>query len=489
MKKLLNETRQIEGVAESLFEKIRSRFEDVSVGDENAKATIDPAKARFFNFDFIDKAGNNFGNVTISIISEEGLKVYFGKNLSADLDEAQKADWYNFLRDLRMFAKRNLLSFDTRDISRSNLNIKDINQLSAVERPVKQEETSVTEGKIYGSTRTSYESIAPGTRLIIRHSDAVDESVRGARSRKIHAVYVEDSEGQRFKSPFTNLTGNRALARHVANGGQVYDDFGKHIVEMVEESAKIKQFIRGSRNKVYEDGEANEMVVAAKERYNTIHQILSRLKGPRGSKFYRENWNPSTTLQDDINLEELKKKFIQSNFDERLEPGLPYVQRAYNDMKKSTLESQLSEFEESMNKITEDSWALPDNDMAVQKLQELMADVLPAGMDGADATGALYDILGDDELFDKIYDASLGSPDTDVRPIIFDWLQRNMPDVFKKVKANIENGGGNEEEPDPEEEPGEVAGQEPTPEQPPEDQEQPQESASLTDIRRLAGLR
>ena len=45
--------KETEKVAEELFDKIRSRFEDVSIGDESAKSTVVPEEARFFNFDFV----------------------------------------------------------------------------------------------------------------------------------------------------------------------------------------------------------------------------------------------------------------------------------------------------------------------------------------------------------------------------------------------------------------------------------------------------
>jgi len=475
-------TQELDGVATQLFEKIRARFDKVNVGDEGGKATTDPAQARFFNFDFIDEDGNNFGNVTISLIDEESLKVYFGKNLSADLDDAQKADWYNFLRDLRMFAMRNLLKFDTRDISRSNLNIKDIQQQAKAARPATLDDNLVSESKLYGTKKTSYESIAPGTRLIIRHSSPVDEAVHGARSRKIHAVYIEDAEGQRFKSPFTNLTGTRALARHISNGGQINDDFSSHIVEMCEEMSKIRSFIQGSRNKTFEDAEANDMVDAAKERYQTLHQMLGKLKNPRGYKFYKESWKPASTLQDDIDLEELKGKFVLKDFDDRLEAALPHVYRAYHAHKGAemhntpAINSHVDEFEESLDRIAEGTWEVPDNDMAIKRLQDLMSDVFPAGIDGADATAALQDIIGDDELYADIYAASEGSPDTDVRPIVYDWLQNNMPSVFEKIKGNIESGDEEEQPPAPEQEE-------------PAAEEQPRESTDLSAIRRLAGIK
>ena len=43
--------REIENIAAALFDKIRTRFDNVSIGDEASKATTDPEKARFINFD------------------------------------------------------------------------------------------------------------------------------------------------------------------------------------------------------------------------------------------------------------------------------------------------------------------------------------------------------------------------------------------------------------------------------------------------------
>lgn len=492
-------------IAESLFEKIRAKFEKVTVGDKFAKATTVPSDARFFNFDFLDSAGTNFGNLAISLIDEHSLKIYFSKNLSANLTEPQKTEWYDFLRDLRLFAKRNLLSFDARDISRNNLTIKDIKQLAVAEKPATTHDTTVAESKLYGTTKTSYEPIAHGTRLIIRHSGSVDESVHGARSRKIQSVYVEDAEGQRFKTPFTHLGGARALAQHVAHGGIVNDEFGTHVTGLVQEMGKIKKFIQGSRNKTFEDGEATDMVSAAKDRYREIHHILHRLKGPRGYNMYKEDYAPETGQQDDIDLDSLRKKFVQSKYDDRLEDALPHVYKAYNSMKQHTptVETQLNAFESWADEITEGTWALPKDDLEVQKLQQLMAEPLKAGIDGSDASSALYNILGDDRLFDRIYDASEGSPELDVRPIVYDWLSSNMPSVAAKVSASLRQGKPPEPqppeaEPAPEPEPDEgAADQEQAPEPAPApDETDPNRTESvdnhgnmLLDLRRLAGLR
>jgi hypothetical protein len=245
-------------------------------------------------------------------------------------------------------------------------------------------------------------------------------------------------------SPFTHIGGSRALGRHVAHGGQIGDDFGSHIQELVQELSKLNKFLRGTRNKTFEDGEANDIVNAAKERYRKVHGILGKIRGPKGYKIYKEQWNPSAVADGDEDTSALREKFTVKKFDDRLEDGLPYAQRAYRSMQQ--------EFAESLDQIAEGTWAVPDNDLAIQHLQELMADVLPAGIDGTDATGALYDILGDDQLFDRIYDASRGSPEMDVRPIVYDWLKANMPSVFEKVRASMEQGGGSQQ-PAPTEQP------------------------------------
>jgi hypothetical protein len=501
----------VDSVATDLFDKIRARFDTISVGDQEAKACQEPAKCRFFNFDFTDDIGNNFGNVTISLIDERSLKLYFGKNVTQDLDEEQKKVWYDFLRDLRMFARRNLLNFDARDISRSNLNIKDLRQLSVSNRPDTIHTTDVTESKLYGNTKTSFKTISPTVRLRIRHTGAIDETKQGARSRYIESVFLEDDKGQRLLSPCKNLAACSALGQHMSNGGHPHDDFGKHIVELADEMSAIKRFVSGTRHKTYEDSEANEIASAAKHRHHEIRSILSKVSGPRGYHIYHENWTPAEESQA-VDTTALREKFVQHKYDDRLNDGLPHAYKAYENMKQNALDRQVDEFAESLDHISEGSWALPDNDIDVQHLQQLMSQPLQAGVDGNNASGALYDILGDDELFDRIYDASVGSPEMDVRPIVSMWLEKNMPSVFAKIEAS---GGLENDEaeapppPAPEEEPApepEVAPPVPDPNAPPEEEQDPNAMAMppqqpaptesavnhgnmLADIRRLAGLK
>ena len=45
--------RELENISVSLFEKIRARFDNISLGDNKANRTSDPESARFFNFNYV----------------------------------------------------------------------------------------------------------------------------------------------------------------------------------------------------------------------------------------------------------------------------------------------------------------------------------------------------------------------------------------------------------------------------------------------------
>ena len=254
--------REINKISEALFEKIRDRFEDVSLGDENAKATQNPEEARFFNFDYVVD-GKNYGNITLSVIDELSLKVYFSKNISHNLSDEEQNKWYAFLRELREFAKRNLLSFEPRDITRATLKHRDIEQQSKADSTYSKDEV-IGESRMYGTSRSSYENDG-NVRLIVRHTDRVDPEKRGDRSRKIRAMYIETSEGERLKLSHNSLRYGRAMARHISEGGQLNDEFGQYITSIAEECGKLRPFKDTVRRRTFEDADTQTIVEAAFE--------------------------------------------------------------------------------------------------------------------------------------------------------------------------------------------------------------------------------
>ena len=210
----------IEIIANDLFDKVRSRFTNLQMGDDAGSITADPTQARFFDFDFAIE-GVNLGRVSISINETGNLKIYYSQGITENVDPITQHMWYDFLKEMRFFAKRRLLRFDTRDITKGNLDKTDFQYLAQ-----NGKDNNMNESALTGSSKTSHRKLED-TDLIIRHTEAIDPSKTGSRSRKIKNLFIQNSEGERFKFPFVYLPGARAMQRHVANGGYPHDEAGK----------------------------------------------------------------------------------------------------------------------------------------------------------------------------------------------------------------------------------------------------------------------
>ena len=422
--------RELDKISENLFEKIRGKFEDVSLGDENAKSTDNPAEARFFNFDYLVD-GHNHGNITISLIDELSLKIYFSKNISNELDEQEQKRWYAFLRDLRNFAKRNMLTFEPRDITRATLKIRDIKHLSKDDSTFnKAEVDQLGESRMYGTLHRSYESFGP-VRIKLVHSKPIMDDAYGARSRNIQAIYVENEQLERFKLPFNNLTGARAMARHISAGGIPSDDFGQHITNLVNEMNSLRPFVHQMRHRTFEDVTTQGMVESAFDYHRLLKSTLTKMKGKKGYSEYKENYKPMVA-EDDVNVDELKEKFVKKVYDDRISAALPVVYKAYNLMKEQAL-PETAQFESWVTRLSEGTWVVPETAEEIDQLEELLKNPLEVGIDAENATGALAELIGNDDLYDDLVKLAEVDPRADARDLIKQWLDENMPEISDKL--------------------------------------------------------
>ena len=123
------------------------------------------------------------------------------------------------------------------------------------------------------------------------------------------------------------------------------------------------------------------------------------------------------------------------------------------DLKAKTEEDQ---YESIMNNLSEGTWAIPDTAEAIDSLETAMADVLPLGAEGENATNVMYNIIGDDSLFDSLGEAADEDPQGDARPIIASWVDysldqydipQEMQDRIQEiVKPHLTHSSTNEEE-------------------------------------------
>jgi len=325
-----------------------------------------------------------------------------------------KKEWFDFLYQLRMFAKRNLMTFGLKNLNRLRYSM--------------QGQAAIKEGLFEswnGKKDISWNAGATESRLMIKHKRVLGEDE--ARFRCVESLFIETAEGERYKLPFKNLTGGKAMLEHVRNGGRPYDVRGQHIAEMVTELNVLSRFRRANHGRIFE-GDTASLVEQTNAYYETARRALKSLSTKSGYNTYFESWDPEQVTEEAVVIEGLKHLFITQTLDQRIEEALPIlarIQQQGTEMKEANI------FEAWARQLVEGTWATPDTPEKRATLAQLMSTEFPVGPDATNSTEQLYDIMGDDVLFDRLETLSTQDPDADARQIIYDRMQElsNDPDV------------------------------------------------------------
>jgi len=322
-----------------LFNKVRSKFANIQLGDSMGGVTANPGDAVFFDFEFSENS-DEFGRVSISLADGETMKVFYNKGLVEKLEDENKTNWYSFLKELKDFAVEHQIGFDVRDITKPNLSQQDFKnlannnntlntdgmseELNRITKLAGLEKAKVAES-LTGTKKSSYENLDK-TRLIVRHSKPVESEMPGARTRHINSLYIENADGERFKYPVVHLAGARAMQRHVANGGLPHDEFGEHIVKMSEQIAQLNSFSRYVATKDQLNDSAGDIIEKAKMKLETMRKYVKGLSKQKNYESVKANFQPSTIAEiDDETKNTLKDKFTLKHFDERVDQVLPLI--------------------------------------------------------------------------------------------------------------------------------------------------------------------
>ena len=309
--------RNLDTVAEQLFNEIRGRYSSVTTGDAEGNLTSAPSLARFYEFDFKSQ-NTNLGKVSVSLDEKSGVTIMYNKDFTEEVGDEETKDWFNFLKQMRMFSKKRLLNFEVRDINRTNFTKRDYASMA-----VNRGETQMAESKMYGTHKTSFQKFG-SAKLSIKHTGNIIEGE--SRNKKIGSLFIENSQGEKFKYPFKHLSGARAMAIHVSEGGHPYDDFGKHITILSEELSNLRKFkTYMGRSSVMAESLAEHMGTV-NERITTVKKRIQTLQKPT---MYKEALEEFVVIEESEVPADVASNWIDQltikQFNEDLKDVFPYI--------------------------------------------------------------------------------------------------------------------------------------------------------------------
>jgi hypothetical protein len=324
-----------------LYRLLRTQGFDPIPKDSKGDTTPVPDEAEVFKFTF--KTRNEpVGSAWITVDSNQDLKVYYNDKIFDNVSESDKhehrADFTDFLKQLKRWAQRRQLGFD--------LENQDHLASDMARREYMKKQEPINEGYYPINRTTSYNDNIPTIKIVLQHSKQIQEGEQ--RFRNVSKIFLENTEGERILAPTTRPGIAQIYARHLAEGGMPNDGRWNHIKSLCEEYQKMSGFVRAIKNKQFNES-AQGFVDIGLNHYKTLRETLSRMRGQRGYNNYFDNYTPALmeTESDDTNINEL---FIQETIDPRIESVMPIL----NKLSKKINEMQeVDELRQWTDNITE----------------------------------------------------------------------------------------------------------------------------------------
>lgn len=301
-----------EDLGNEVFEFLKGLGISIALTDELGDDTLDAEKGvRFYSED---------PNIMVTIDSDnKELKLSKSKHVEDDkMDRVHKG--------IKNLSHKYAYDFDYK-IYGKTIQPKHSEFKSKIKKMKNQEEgiTEASLGKMYGSMKTSYQPL-DSVKIIVRHGKAVNEEVRGSRSRQISKLFIQRAD-ERFALPHKSLAGARAMARHVYNGGEVHDSVGVAINEMVESIDSLSKFSRYVTNKNLVNEENNTLVTLAQESVQNLRQSLKKLSGAKSYAKAVETIDFTNALEITEDANDLTDLFTEKHVDDSVINAFPSINK------------------------------------------------------------------------------------------------------------------------------------------------------------------
>lgn len=296
-------------VAEKVFNILKGHGYSVQSYDKAGKLAVDPREATRFAVDEPNiLVRMDLNTETVSLSTSEDLSNHPIRKMLKNL-----ANDYLMSFDYRVFGKKLKPKGETMNIAQNS----------------EKDMADVMEGfgSMTGSTKTSYQPL-DSVKIVVRHKKPVNEEIRGSRSRNIHSILIQKGE-ERFKMQENNLKAARAMARHINNGGEMFDSIGQTITEMAAEYRKLQEFVRYVRSAKLINEDNEQYVTLALENIDNIRNNFDRIAGTKTYASAVESLQDRYSVEiNEQSFEDIESKFVETHFDNKVSDAMSSIKRA-----------------------------------------------------------------------------------------------------------------------------------------------------------------
>jgi hypothetical protein len=237
--------------------------------DEQGRETLEPTKANRFLPTFESKSADLETFTVLVAIRDEGQSSHVDIKTPEIKDDRDFEMVKKLIGHIRLaVGQREGIKVNWQDFDKA---------IDPREEAVNNIKESKDVSKVFGTTKSSFQRIGDA-KLIIRHTETVNEEKHGARTRHIRALFVENRLGERFAYPHLHMAGARAFARHISNGGTNHDAVAQKIFSLSEDYSSLRR----SKNELRLFEGASTWVLSIRESMDAINRRLKSMHGPKG---------------------------------------------------------------------------------------------------------------------------------------------------------------------------------------------------------------
>ena len=489
----------MENVSEKLFDILRTKFKNpkIKTFDANGKETMDMDNVDMLSFDF-EASGRNYGPVVILISAKDNLEIYYGDNTSRSLEPGAKKKWQGLIEHLSNFARRNRLGFSLKHISELKYDLSNITDVAESYKRIFEgyygtRKTSynnqgkakiiIKHSRAIGEEDARYRNISAlfienadgerfklpfkklaGARAMARHvteggtpydlfgvhiSEMVkDINTLGGFVRRSRMYEDNDEAMGLIETGRTHYTNLRKSLNQIAGKR------GYHTYKENWEPSEITETDKNvdSLRKLFTERSVNARIEEALPLLARLEELAEQQKANEASNLKQELLAKYTQTGDPKDAEAARQagaSEIDLNRAWNARPEASGIQNrgGYETMgpmgwmvtKKEPKMKEVDEFEQWTDEVVEGTWTTPESSQQLEALQKWLSKPQPIGIDALNATEALSDIIGDDDLYDALDEIAADDPEADARPAVIQWISKAIKTMNFKNPQTIKN--------------------------------------------------